>query len=398
MMGINAGSSAGTKTVLGRRIDWKDIKDQVDLVRVVTALLGPAAKRQGLRLLWCCPFHDDRHPSFVVDPQRGTWRCWPCNLGGDAIALVRQLEPGMTFPEAVRRVARLSDLAMPDQTPMYPLRSGGGGSAQRCPRAEAPDRGHSAPATQRSADPTGLSSADALALVTEAAGRLWTSEGARALEYLRGRGLTDETIRAARLGYVASVWIPTRDQDRSYQASGVVIPWFEADRLRLAKIRQPEGAKPKYVEAFRDRPRIFPGLEAIRPARPLIVVEGELDALLLAQELRDLAAVVTFGSASNQPEPGIYPGLMLASWLFLALDGDAAGDRSAASWPPRAIRGRPPGAFKDWTDAAQAGLNLRCFWSDRIGQATAMPNGDEPAAEPDWYAIEERQAIQNEPP
>jgi DNA primase len=337
-------------------IDWKDIKDRVDLARVATALLGPAAKREGRRLLWCCPFHEDRHPSFEVDPHRGRWRCWPCNLGGDAIALVQRLEPGMTFPHAARRVARLSDLAMPDQTPFYPLR----GERVGWVSAAQPTALIGGLRLASSADPP-------YELVTQAAGRLYSPEGRAALEYLHGRALTDATIRAARLGYVASVWIPTREQDRCYQARGVVIPWFEADRLTLVKIRQGEGAKPKYAEAFRDRPRIYPGQEAIQPGRPLIIAEGEFDALLLGQELRDQAAVVTLGSASTKPQDEILAEMKPAAPWFLALDGDEAGQRSAAAWPAWAIRVRPPGSFKDWTEAAQAGVNLRQWWSERLG-------------------------------
>ena len=80
-MGIKAPVSTWTMTASGERIDWNDIKGRVDLARVVTALLGPAAKRQGRRLLWPCPFHDDRDPSFEVDPGRQTWRCWPLQPG-----------------------------------------------------------------------------------------------------------------------------------------------------------------------------------------------------------------------------------------------------------------------------------------------------------------------------
>ncbi len=83
-MGMKAPASRWSESARVLRTDWKGITDSVELARVVTALLGPAARRQGRRLLWSCPFHEDRHPSFQVDPQRATWRCWPCNLGGDA--------------------------------------------------------------------------------------------------------------------------------------------------------------------------------------------------------------------------------------------------------------------------------------------------------------------------
>ena len=153
----------------------------------------------------------------------------------------------------------------------------------------------SQPGPERS---SGMPLADCLVLLEEAQERLWRPEGASALASLQERGLTDETIRVSRLGFVDSVSIPTRKGDHCFRARGVVIPWFDGDRLALVKIRQPEGSKPKYAEAYRDRPTIFPSLAAVRPGRPLIVTEGEFDCLLLAQELGELAAVVTLGSAS----------------------------------------------------------------------------------------------------
>jgi hypothetical protein len=160
---------------------------------------------------------------------------------------------------------------------------------------------------------------------------------------------------------------------RPWTARGWVIPWFDRDRPALVKIRQPEGNRPKYAEAFRDRPTLYPGPEAIRPGRPLVIVEGEFDALLLAQDLDDLAAVVTLGSASGRLDSGIVRSMLAAPRWYIATDADEAGDKAAAVWPARSRRARPPGPFKDWTEARQGGVNLVRWWSDRLGGNEAPP-------------------------
>jgi hypothetical protein len=92
--------------------------------------------------------------------------------------------------------------------------------------------------------------------------------------------------------------------------------------------------------------------------------------LLLGQELADLAAVVTLGSASARPDTGILAALLIASPWFVATDGDSAGDRAADGWPARARRVRPPA--KDWTDAYMAGVDLRRWWHERITLETFL--------------------------
>src|SRR5205823_3404173 len=106
------------------------------------------------------------------------------------------------------------------------------------------------------------------------------------------------------------------------------------------------------AEAFRDRPRIDPGPEGIRPGAPLVVCEGEFDSRLLGQELEGLAAVVTPGSASIRPEGSTYLAMLLAPVWYLAHDADDAGDKAAAEWPARVRRVRPPDPCKDWGEAA----------------------------------------------
>ena len=87
--------------------------------------------------------------------------------------------------------------------------------------------------------------------------------------------------------------------------TGIRIPTFDDGRLSLLTIRQPPDLEPKYREVFKDRPGIYPGIEVIRPSVPLVVCEGQFDALLLGQELVDLASVITLGSASTRPSASI---------------------------------------------------------------------------------------------
>jgi hypothetical protein len=175
-----------------------------------------------------------------------------------------------------------------------------------------------------------------------------------------------ETIRAARLGWTPRESIPTRNGDRAFEARGWVIPWFSAEGLALVKIRQPDGRRPKYAEAYRDPARLvcYPSPETVRPGRPLVVVEGEFDALCLGQELGELAPAVTLGSASSRPTLDILSRFLPASPWFVATDGDDAGDKGAAAWPARARRVRPPEPHTDWTEAEAAGVNLRRWWQD----------------------------------
>ena len=335
--------SPWTMTVPRERIDWNEVKDRIDLAAIATALFGPAPKRSGRRLLWPCPFHQDRDPSLQVDPAERRWKCWPCALGGDAPALVMRVK-GVGFPEAVRIVAELAGIA---PTSM-------GSAARRPPPSMAPMPPAASPAKAPGAAPdrsTGLSPADALALVVDAEQRLWTPEGADALAYLHGRGLTDETIRQARLGWADKIRLPKRDGSGTWPLSGLVICWFDSGRLARVKIRRLgmfNGAK--YIEAFSDRPMLFPSMASIQPGGSLVIVEGEFDALLLGQALGELAAVVTLGSASTRPEGSARLAMLRCPRWYVAHDADDAGDKAAAEWPDRAIRVKPPEG-KDWTEA-----------------------------------------------
>ncbi len=202
---------------------------------------------------------------------------------------------------------------------------------------------------------------EARELVAQAAPRLWSPEGRETLVYLQSRGLSEPTIRRHRLGWARKVVLPTSDGLRFWHVGGIVIPWFDGERLSRVKVRQPDNPELRYVQVFADRPTVYPGIEAIRPGLPLIAAEGELDALLLGQQLEDLAGVITPGSASDRPDRSARAAMGRCDQWFAAHDADDAGDRAAAAWSDRATRVRPP-AGKDWTDARMHGFDLRRWW------------------------------------
>lgn len=373
------------------RLEWDAIKDRISIEAVAVELLGPPQGRGGSRgLWWSCPFHEDRNPSFHVSAERGRWKCFAGCGSGDAMDLVRRIE-GLSFEEGKQRLASMFSLE---------------GRDDGAPAARAPlEPRHKARCKPPAVDPPKALALRQWAMRTtlDAVERLWSPEGREALDYLRWRGLTDATIGLARLGFAPSLALPAKDGDwRPYRASGIVIPWFDGDRLALLKVRRLDHRKPKYIEAFRDRPAMFAPF-GVRPGFPLILVEGEFDALLLDQELGRVADVATVGSASTKPSPKALRFAREAPALFLAHDADESGDRAARRWPKRGVRVRPEGG-KDWTEIRAGGFGRIAYaWGRWL--PLGSPPRPEDFADASLYrqapderdiieAMEERAAIQ----
>lgn len=333
---------------------WELTRDAIDLVDVVTRCLGPPPGRRGGRgdrRWWACPFHEDKNPSFCVRPDKRRWHCFGCGSSGDSVDFVRGLNPGMTFPE------------------IKSFLTGGDGLTVRAVRRASPKRAEPEISPE-------VWQASAREIVAGAVARLWGPDGAEGLAYLRGRCLADETIRSASLG------LTTRGLEGV--AEGLAIPWQDGGTILMVNVRRPLGSDPKYMAMAGSRRKgtIYPGRPTIRPGRPLIVTEGEFDALLLGQELGELAAVVTLGSAGMKPDAAILGALLAASRWCIATDNDPAGDGAATVWPASARRVPPPARYKDWTEAAQDGVNLRRWWAEILGgiEAPELFTNEEAAA------------------
>ena len=219
-------------TAIGNGTDWSAIRDRVDLVRVATALMGPPPGRRGERSQrnrwWLCPFHQDQNPSLCIQAGRSGWKCFGCGEKGDALFLVMKLR-GIGFPAAVEWLADFSGIVVGRS---FSLRT-----KPPIPRVLS----SSVPVDQPPA--SGLDLSQAGLLVEEASRQLWEPAGANWLAYLRNRGLTDETIRTAKLGCVNRLMVPKKDGSGEWSVSGVLIPWFDGDRLARSRSVGPMGRR-----------------------------------------------------------------------------------------------------------------------------------------------------------
>src|SRR4029078_5145018 len=86
-----------------------EVKNKLSVVEVVRETVS--LKKAGTTYKGLCPFHGEKTPSFVVTPQRETWHCFGCGLGGDIFSFVMQRD-SVTFPEALRALAQRSGVGV----------------------------------------------------------------------------------------------------------------------------------------------------------------------------------------------------------------------------------------------------------------------------------------------
>jgi hypothetical protein len=208
----------------------------------------------------------------------------------------------------------------------------------------------------------------AAAVIHHAQRLLWSSRGQSALDFLRQRGLTDDTIRSAHLGYIPRTregsWFKDdgrywgRGHEEGYEASvwlpeGVLIPWSAGGqiwKLHVRRLRGLEDGDAKYVQITGSHEGCY-HIDAICVDAPLVLCEGEFDAIAGEQACGDLAAFVATGATTRARRDRWLARMGLASCVLVAYDDDApnrngkrAGDAGSAYWMrilPHAIRWMP---------------------------------------------------------
>ena len=298
----------------------------------IAAVIGRRVRlaRSGRNWKGCCPFHGEKTPSFYVYDDH--FHCFGCGAHGDAISFVMQSQ-GAAFPDAVEQLAAEAGMEVPKPSP------------------------EAAAAERRRLDLHGVLDA----AVASFQRRLRLPDGARALDYLRGRGLTEATIARFGLGWsgegrgaLAGELAREGVSVETLIEAGLMRPGEEGrppydlffNRV-MFPIRDRRGrtisfggrilgdGQPKYVNGpetplFSKRRTLF-GLdfarEAARAGQKAVVVEGYMDVIAL-QQAGIGAAVAPLGTALTEEQ--LEELWRLSPFPVLCFDGDAAGGRAAA--------------------------------------------------------------------
>ncbi len=319
-----------------------DIRARIGLTDVIgrrVRLVKKGREHAGL-----CPFHNEKTPSFTVSEEKGFFHCFGCGAHGDVIGYVMRAD-GLSFPEAVERLAADAGLEVPRQTPE--------------------EREHA----KRQADLYEVME-NGCAFFEE---RLRAHVGEPALAYLRGRGLDDETIARFRLGYApdtkgalrGALMSETLPEAMLVEAGLLIRPddGVAYDRFR-GRVTFPitdrrgrviafgarilDDGKPKYLNSpdtpLFNKGRVLYGMAAARRAAHdagrVIVTEGYMDVIALAKA-GFTESVAPLGTALTESQ--MHELWRLAPEPLLCFDGDDAGQRAAWRAAERALPLLEPG-------------------------------------------------------
>jgi DNA primase len=341
-------------------------------------------KQAGRSFKGLCPFHGEKTPSFVVNPERGSWHCFGCGVGGDLFSFVEKIE-NVSFVEAKERLARRAgvEFRRPGET------------------------------RERASEMERLLRVNALA---ERFFRRELEQSPAVVGYLTGRGLSLPTIEAFRLGFAPPGWdrltsflrrqgVSFEDAERAglilqnergYRdrfVNRVIFPIFKhTDRIEKDERtvigfggRALGDVQPKYLNSpetptFR-KGRALYGLDWARPAIAerghALAVEGYMD-LIACHQAGFTQAIATLGTALTAEHVGVLK--RYTNRLILAYDGDSAGlnatmrsglmfeaedvevrviDLPAGQDPDTFIAGRGRQAFQSLIDTALPLLRFR---------------------------------------
>lgn len=304
---------------------WVDrVYSAANIVDVVTNYV-PLQKR-GLRHWGLCPFHNEKTPSFSVNPELNLYYCFGCKASGNIVQFVMEMEK-LTYPEALLYLAKQFNLPPPviEDDPMEEQRRNLRERLYEVNR-------------------------EAAIFYHE---QLWLPENSKALEYLHNRGLDDAVIRRFGLGVSPDEWDSLLNH---LQSKGFTVEEMQQaalitvkentrydvfrDRIMFPIInrygqtigfgaRAMGSAQPKYLNTsdslvFNKRYNVYGInlLKKLRNLRQLYLVEGYLDVITLSQ-YGFANAVATLGTALTNEQVRLIKNYAPEIWI--AYDGDEAG-------------------------------------------------------------------------
>lgn len=292
---------------------------------------------------WCGG--DDRFRIWPNQGNGGRWWCRRCQKAGDAIDYLRE-KRSMNFSDAKNLIGNHSNINPHEQSKKYVYL---------------------------------YPSADWVTQANVYANRfrlnLSSLIGNNARDHLSRRGLKDQSVYSSYLGYNPSDLFLSREDwglgrelndnrnlKKVWIPKGIVIPYYFDGKIIRLKIRRddvmPGESRYVVVSGSSSKPMMF-GVSDY-----WVVVESELDALLLWQEVGDFLGVVSLGNATAKPKDNVLAKLSMAKQILVALDSDDAG-KSASEWWINHFHGKAkrwpmPGA-KDPSEAFERGLNIRLW-------------------------------------
>jgi len=305
----------------------RDLLNRVDIVDIIQRHLP--LKKTGANFSACCPFHNEKSPSFTVSPSKQFYHCFGCGAHGDAIGFLMEYS-GLGYIEAIKDLAAGTGMTLPDFEP----RTGR--------RKEEEERGPN------------------LYDIMQRATQYYREQlkgSPRAVEYLKGRGLSGQVAARFGIGYAPEGWQNLQAafadyDDKSLREVGLVIENDAGkrydrfrDRIMFPIVNQRGfvigfggrvigAGEPKYLNSpetpLFEKGRELYGLpqsrQAIRDAGRVLVVEGYMDVVALAQHGVEYA-VATLGTATTPVH--VQKLLRQADEIVFSFDGDAAGRKAA---------------------------------------------------------------------
>jgi DNA primase len=304
----------------------QDLLNRVDIVDVISGRVQ--LRKSGANWVGLCPFHGEKTPSFTVSQAKQFYHCFGCGAHGNAIGFLMEYG-GLGYIEALKELAEGVGLKLPEMA---------GGERRPKPAEEGPDL---------------------YEFLAQAARHYRESlkTSPRAIDYLKGRGLTGKTAARFGIGYAPAGWqglaqVFPRYEEKALVECGLVIEneGKRYDRFRdrvMFPILNQRGIVvgfggrvlegddgPKYLNSPEtpvfEKGRELYGLpqarDAIRGEGRVVVVEGYMDVVMLAQHGVE-NAVATLGTATTLVH--VQKLLRQAEEVVFCFDGDAAGRRAA---------------------------------------------------------------------